>query len=253
MESHIQQKHWFYFCLRCNSIFLGYFYMYSNSIDMYKGVIDFKPLDSHRCRLEPRQRHWFLTWMKTIQLAYGTSAVLLRYRGARVVFFPSVQLENRHMNFTMLVRRKAIHVQVFSIQPEFGWFPRDLRKVLFNRIIYGLFWFFFFNFRFIMKRNNFVLIGIVLVVYLLTILFVPEFLTHYSYSNANAGKHAYTGQVSSEQDQEHVISMLQRPQLYVITDFRLADILDSRKKFKIVKSQNKLMKMLCTRVISNQC
>ncbi|XP_060556273.1 alpha-(1,3)-fucosyltransferase fut-5-like [Ruditapes philippinarum] len=64
--------------------------------------------------------------------------------------------------------------------------------------------------RLIMKRNNFVLIGIVLVVFLLTtILFVPEFLTHYSYSNAYAGKHAYFGPVSSDQDQEDVKSMLQ--------------------------------------------
>jgi hypothetical protein len=35
------------------------------------------PVGVHRCRLEPRNRIWILLYEKAIQLAYGTSVVLL--------------------------------------------------------------------------------------------------------------------------------------------------------------------------------
>jgi hypothetical protein len=41
-------------------------------------VVDFKPLAPHRCVLESRQGLWILSCEEAIQLAYGTSVVLLR-------------------------------------------------------------------------------------------------------------------------------------------------------------------------------
>jgi hypothetical protein len=40
--------------------------------------VDYKPLASHRCGFESRQGLWILSSEEAIQLAYGTSAVLLR-------------------------------------------------------------------------------------------------------------------------------------------------------------------------------
>jgi hypothetical protein len=42
-------------------------------------VVDFKPLAPHRCGFESRQGLWILSFEEAIQLAYGTSVVLLRY------------------------------------------------------------------------------------------------------------------------------------------------------------------------------
>jgi hypothetical protein len=42
-------------------------------------VVDFKPLAPHRCGFESRQVLWILACEEAIQLAYGTSVVLLRY------------------------------------------------------------------------------------------------------------------------------------------------------------------------------
>jgi hypothetical protein len=42
-----------------------------------KGV-DFKPLAPHRCGFESQQGLWILSCEEAIQLAYGTSVVLLR-------------------------------------------------------------------------------------------------------------------------------------------------------------------------------
>jgi hypothetical protein len=41
-------------------------------------VVDFKPLAPHRCGFESRQGLWILSFEEAIQLAYGTSVVLLR-------------------------------------------------------------------------------------------------------------------------------------------------------------------------------
>jgi hypothetical protein len=41
-------------------------------------VVDFKPLVPHRCGFESRQGLWILLCEEAIQLAYGTSVVLLR-------------------------------------------------------------------------------------------------------------------------------------------------------------------------------
>jgi hypothetical protein len=41
-------------------------------------VVDFKPLAPHRCGFESRQGLWILSCVEAIQLAYGTSVVLLR-------------------------------------------------------------------------------------------------------------------------------------------------------------------------------
>jgi hypothetical protein len=42
-------------------------------------VVDFKPLAPHLCGFESRQGLWILSCEEAIQLAYGTSVVLLRY------------------------------------------------------------------------------------------------------------------------------------------------------------------------------
>jgi hypothetical protein len=42
-------------------------------------VVDFKPLAPHLCWFESRQELWILSCEEAIQLAYGTSLVLLRY------------------------------------------------------------------------------------------------------------------------------------------------------------------------------
>jgi hypothetical protein len=42
-------------------------------------VVDFKPLALHRCGFESRQGLWILSCEEAIQLAYGTSVVLLRF------------------------------------------------------------------------------------------------------------------------------------------------------------------------------
>jgi hypothetical protein len=57
-------------------------------------VVDFKPLAPYRCGFESRQGLWILSCEEVIQLAYGTSVVLLKYpfvpeimhRGAPEVF-----------------------------------------------------------------------------------------------------------------------------------------------------------------------
>jgi hypothetical protein len=41
-------------------------------------VVDFKPLASHHCGFESRQGLWIPSCEEAIQLAYGTSVVLLR-------------------------------------------------------------------------------------------------------------------------------------------------------------------------------
>jgi hypothetical protein len=41
-------------------------------------VVDFKPLAPNRCGFESRQGVWILSCEEAIQLAYGTSVVLLR-------------------------------------------------------------------------------------------------------------------------------------------------------------------------------
>jgi hypothetical protein len=41
-------------------------------------VVDFKPLAPHRCGFESRQGLWSLSCEEAIQLAKGTSVVLLR-------------------------------------------------------------------------------------------------------------------------------------------------------------------------------
>jgi hypothetical protein len=41
-------------------------------------VVDFKPLAPHRCGFESRKGLWILSFEEAIQLAYGTSVVLLR-------------------------------------------------------------------------------------------------------------------------------------------------------------------------------
>jgi hypothetical protein len=41
-------------------------------------VVDFKPLAPHRCGFESRQGFWILSCEEAIQLAYGTSVVLLK-------------------------------------------------------------------------------------------------------------------------------------------------------------------------------
>jgi hypothetical protein len=41
-------------------------------------VFDFKPLAPHRCGFESQQGLWNLSYEEAIQLAYGTSVVLLR-------------------------------------------------------------------------------------------------------------------------------------------------------------------------------
>jgi hypothetical protein len=41
-------------------------------------VVDFKPLAPNRCGFESRQGLWILSCEEAIQLAYGTSVVLLR-------------------------------------------------------------------------------------------------------------------------------------------------------------------------------
>jgi hypothetical protein len=41
-------------------------------------VVDYKSLAPHRCGLESRQGLWILSCKEAIQLAYGTSVVLLR-------------------------------------------------------------------------------------------------------------------------------------------------------------------------------
>jgi hypothetical protein len=42
-------------------------------------IVDFKPLAPLRCGLESRQGIWILSCEEDIQLAYGTSVVLLRF------------------------------------------------------------------------------------------------------------------------------------------------------------------------------
>jgi hypothetical protein len=41
-------------------------------------VVDFEPLAPHRCGFESRHGLWILSCEEAIQLAYGTSVVLLR-------------------------------------------------------------------------------------------------------------------------------------------------------------------------------
>jgi hypothetical protein len=41
-------------------------------------VVDFKPLAPHRCKFESRKGVWIFSYEEAIQLAYGTSVVLLR-------------------------------------------------------------------------------------------------------------------------------------------------------------------------------
>jgi hypothetical protein len=41
-------------------------------------VVDFKPLAPYRCGFESRQKVWIISCEEAIQLAYGTSVVLLR-------------------------------------------------------------------------------------------------------------------------------------------------------------------------------
>jgi hypothetical protein len=42
-------------------------------------VVDLKPFAPHLCGFESRQGLWILSCEEAIQLAYGTSMVLLRY------------------------------------------------------------------------------------------------------------------------------------------------------------------------------
>jgi hypothetical protein len=42
-------------------------------------VVDFKPLAPHLCGFKSLQELWILSCEEAIQLAYGTSVVLLRY------------------------------------------------------------------------------------------------------------------------------------------------------------------------------
>jgi hypothetical protein len=42
-------------------------------------VVDFKPLAPHLCGFESVQGLWIISREEAIQLAYGTSVVLLRY------------------------------------------------------------------------------------------------------------------------------------------------------------------------------
>jgi hypothetical protein len=49
-----------------------------NSRGVVVKVVDFKPLAPHRCGFESRQGLWILSCEEAIQLAYGTSVVLLR-------------------------------------------------------------------------------------------------------------------------------------------------------------------------------
>jgi hypothetical protein len=51
----------------------------------------FKPLAPHRCRFESRLGLWILSCEEAIQLAYGTSVVLLRY-----LFVPEI-MHGRHL------------------------------------------------------------------------------------------------------------------------------------------------------------
>jgi hypothetical protein len=41
-------------------------------------VVDFNPLSPHRCGFESLQGLWIISYEEAIQLAYGTSVVLLR-------------------------------------------------------------------------------------------------------------------------------------------------------------------------------
>jgi hypothetical protein len=51
-------------------------------------VVDFKPLAPHLCGFESQQGLWIPLCEEAIQLAYGTSVVLLRYQ-----FVPEIMYE----------------------------------------------------------------------------------------------------------------------------------------------------------------
>jgi hypothetical protein len=53
-------------------------------------AVDFKPLACHRCGFESRQGLWILSCEGAIQLAYGTSVVLLR-----CPFVPEIIIQGR--------------------------------------------------------------------------------------------------------------------------------------------------------------
>jgi hypothetical protein len=73
-------------------------------------VVDFKPLSPHRCGFESQQGVWILSCEEAIQLAYGTSLVLLR-----CLFVPEImhgrasssKAGNRHMTYTVSVSHKT--------------------------------------------------------------------------------------------------------------------------------------------------
>ena len=77
-------------------------------------VLDFKQLARQSCGFESRQGLWILSCEEAIQLAYGTSVVLLRcpnvpevMHGGRGGLPPPVKLESCHITSTVLVRRKT--------------------------------------------------------------------------------------------------------------------------------------------------
>jgi hypothetical protein len=59
-------------------MFLQQAYFVGGVRDQVVKVVDFKPLAPHRCRFKSRHELWILSCEEDIQLAYGTSVVLLR-------------------------------------------------------------------------------------------------------------------------------------------------------------------------------
>jgi hypothetical protein len=69
-------------------------------------VVDFKPLAPHRCGFEFRQGLWILSCEEAIQLAYGTSLILLRHPFVPEIMYWMTQ-ERRYMTYTLSMWRKT--------------------------------------------------------------------------------------------------------------------------------------------------
>ena len=68
-------------------------------------------LTPHNCGFVSRRGIWILSCQKAIQLAYGTSVVLLRCPIVPEItrgFSPQVKLESRHITFTVLILPEII-------------------------------------------------------------------------------------------------------------------------------------------------
>ena len=143
---HTQPKHW------CSSIGLP-----SRDILCRVGrVVDLESLAPHRCGFESHQELSILSCEEAIQLAFGTSVVLLRCPFVPKIMHawngtwglpPPVKLESRHITLTVLVKRKT------KPASSSYWIIRKVNLFKDDTYCYWCIWTFFSIFRMILDIN----------------------------------------------------------------------------------------------------